>query len=162
MICPASACAWPSDVCKITSATEQSLLCCSATGFHASAAAQPATRVWPPTEEALQRLSDAQRSEAGQPAARVLRHGSSSLTTGSSINTPSMCSTDTVLPRALNSTSADGQSSMRKRHTVEPMSSMVSLRSARALTAWPCLDLSVTHCHVHSEPGFLERWMQHS
>lgn len=92
---------------------------------------QPAAKVGPPTEEALQRLSEARRQETGQPAARELHHTSSSMTTGSSLNTTSMSSTDTVLPRASNITSADGMGSMRKRHSAKAIPPVVMLRLCR-------------------------------
>lgn len=93
--------------------------------------------VAPPTEEALQQLSEARgtgssghppRSEVAHSSSSVaaqLSHSSSTLTNGSSIYTASMSSTDTVLPRMSGPATAQS-GSLRKRPAAETASSVVS------------------------------------
>lgn len=86
----------------------------------------------------------ARASLADKPALADLKHQSSSMTNSSSIYTSSMSSTDTVLPRASNSTQS--APSLRKRHAAEA----VAVSSLIPLPAYerPPAVLSRPHCSM--------------
>lgn len=93
--------------------------------------------VAPPTEEALQQLSEARRmGSSGHPprselahnsssATAQLSHSSSTLTNSSSNYTASMSSADTVLPRTSGPVTAQS-GGLRKRPAADTASSVVS------------------------------------